>query len=293
MGNRALTAAEWAVLHGKSGPNVELQDALIDDAHGILPSDLVSEPIGFGTQSGIGAGVSPYVSPQRAPVIAAAPQAPAPAPVAPVATTTAPLMAAPAPAFPAPGPAQNGGILVQPAPIARPFPAQAVAQPRSVPPPRYSSSSLSDEYPVKKSGKGLWIGLGGLVVVAAAAFGIRAVTAGPDAAPATQPTSNTTTTTTTATAPTSTAAMTATARDIPPPPAATEVAPPVETAKAAPVATAPVAPPPKLAPPPPAVRPPPTTKATAKQAPRTPPPSAPSKPPAKPGGGGIVRDVPF
>jgi hypothetical protein len=103
MGNRVLTAAEWAVLHGKSGPNSDLQHALIDDSQGILPSDLVSEPIGFGTQSGIGAGVAPYVSPPKAaPVAPPVPAAAAASPVGPTGTVTMSAPVAPAAAAPAP-----------------------------------------------------------------------------------------------------------------------------------------------------------------------------------------------
>jgi hypothetical protein len=151
---------------------------------------------------------------------------------------------------------------------------------------REASESLEIPSALRKSNKGLFVGIGIAVAAAAAVLAVRAATASSDSA-------STSTTGTTLTTPTSTAAATAaTPAPIPP------VPPTIATATAVP-STPSFASADRAAPAPRAAAPAATPQAAPAphHAAVTPPPAAPAhhaaKPPAKPSGGGIVREVPF
>jgi hypothetical protein len=197
------------------------------------------------------------------------------------------LAAAPQPSRPAPPP--------PPAAVASPFASPAFAAPALAPPtpqrvapvmrsPRGASPDESLELPasLKKSNKGLFIGLGIAVAAAALVLIVHGAMSSPDPSPGSPSTAAPVATT---------AAPTEAQRAMVP-----AVPPPVANPPPTPVVQ-PVPPPPAVAVAAPAPRPSPVAAPKPQQHPAAAPPpqahhAAPRNPP-KPAAGGIVRDVPF
>lgn len=181
-------------------------------------------------------------------------------------------------------PAPRPAAVAQPAVVAA-FPAPVASAPRVAPvlrPPRSPDESIELPASLKKSNKGLFLGLGVAAIAAVLVLVVHgATTSSSDAPTAAAPT----------TAPTTTAeaARAAAASPIPPPPAQAATIPPpppAAVAQAAPAAASPT-------------RPSAPVHAQAAVRPAPPPPpapvhhAAPRNPPTKPAAGGIVRDNPF
>jgi hypothetical protein len=173
-------------------------------------------------------------------------------------------------------------VAAMPASVAAPLAAAAVSPNRVVAPVARSrfnaDESLELPTSLKKSNKGLFIGLGAAVTAAVLVFAVRAAMSSPDE-PAAAAAS---TTAISAAAP----AKTATGPSIPPPPTP---APPVAAPPVTQVSSLPPSHPLAAPTPAPAPAPKPASHAAAPPVHHTPPPR--STP--KPASGGIVRDVPF